>query len=44
VLLVARRAAGIVERAWQGVPSALESRLEILINGHPAAVLVGGRP
>jgi hypothetical protein len=44
VLLVARRTAPVVEAAWRAGPLALSSTLPILVNGHPATVLIGGRP
>ncbi len=44
VLLVARRTAPVVEAAWRAVPLALGAALPVLVNGHPATVLIGGRP
>lgn len=43
VLLVSRREAGVVSELWQPAGLLVEQSHEILVNGHPATVLVGGR-
>jgi hypothetical protein len=43
VLLVARKAAEETQKALTGNNLAVGSIHEILVNGHPATVLVGGR-
>jgi Putative RNA methylase family UPF0020 len=43
VLLVSRRAASVVSELWEPSGLDLKQRHEILVHGHPATVLVGGR-
>ena len=43
VLLVSRREASMVAELWEPVGLEVQETHEILVNGHPATVLVGGR-
>jgi tRNA G10 N-methylase Trm11 len=43
VLLLGRRVAYRVSSVWDSSPLRLRDSYDILVNGHPASVLVGGR-
>jgi tRNA G10 N-methylase Trm11 len=44
VVLLARRLTDVVTKAWERSLLELPDSHEVLVNGHPATVLVGGRP